>query len=197
MSFSGLRIGLLGGSFNPAHNGHLEMSDHALKQLQLDQVWWLVSPQNPIKPSDDMAPLDERLQKASVVAQYEQRIIVTDLETQLGTTYTIDTLRAIKSRFKETKFVWLMGMDNLEQIHLWKEWEEIFHTVAIAVFNRPGYGKESASSPAASHFASSKKPAEQAKDLANMEAPAWLILNNPPNYISASKIRKSDNKLNI
>src|SRR5580698_9005109 len=106
-SFARMRIGLLGGSFNPAHAGHLEMSLHALKRLGLDQVWWLVNPQNPLKPSAGMAPLKERLRDASALARHP-KIIVTDIQAQLNTRYTIDTLHALKRHFPRTRFIWLM-----------------------------------------------------------------------------------------
>jgi nicotinate-nucleotide adenylyltransferase len=134
----GLRIGLLGGSFNPAHDGHLYVSEVALRQLGLDYVWWLVSPQNPLKPVSDMAPLADRLAAARALAGRRPRLIVTDLERTFGTRYTIDTLKALNRRFPEVRFVWLMGSDNLEQFHRWQRWAEIAALVPIAVVIRPG-----------------------------------------------------------
>jgi nicotinate-nucleotide adenylyltransferase len=134
----GLRIGLLGGSFNPAHEGHLYVGEVALRRLGLDYVWWLVAPQNPLKPVADMAPLKKRLAAARALAGRDPHLIVTDIERNLGTCYTIDTLRALTRRFPGVRFVWLMGSDNLEQFHRWRRWEEIAALVPIAVVLRPG-----------------------------------------------------------
>ena len=128
----GLRIGLLGGSFNPAHDGHLYVGDVALRRLGLDYVWWLVAPQNPLKPVADMAPLEKRLAAARALAGRDPRLIVTDLERMLGTRYTIDTLKALARRFRGVRFVWLMGSDNLDQFHRWRRWEEIVRLVPVA-----------------------------------------------------------------
>lgn len=129
-------VGLLGGSFNPAHEGHRHISLYALKMLGLDAVWWMVSPQNPLKSKKDMAGFDSRL-KSARVASHHPKIIVTDIEAQLGTRYTVDTLKALKKHFPRTKFVWLMGMDNLHQIHKWKNWQEIFKLLPVCVLDRP------------------------------------------------------------
>src|SRR5690242_19261706 len=124
------RIGLLGGSFNPAHGGHLHVSALALKLLDLDQIWWLVSPQNPLKPIAGMAPFRTRVEAARQVAAANRRIIVTDLEDRLGTSYhTADTLKALRRLFPRLRFVWLMGGDNLVQIPEWERWPEVFNTV--------------------------------------------------------------------
>ena len=134
----GLRIGLLGGSFNPAHDGHLYVGEAARKRLGLDYVWWLVAPQNPLKPSSDMAPLEDRLAGARALAGRHPRLIVTDLERNLGTRYTIDTLKVLTRRFPQVRFVWLMGSDNLEQFHRWRRWQDIAALMPIAVVIRPG-----------------------------------------------------------
>src|SRR5205814_9002 len=118
-------VGLLGGSFNPAHEGHRHISLYALKMLGLDAVWWMVSPQNPLKSKKDMAPLKTRMQSARDVSRHP-KIFVTDIETHLGTQYTADTLSSLQEHFPRTKFVWLMGTDNLRQIHRWQEWQSIF-----------------------------------------------------------------------
>ena len=123
----GARIGLFGGSFNPAHEGHLQISEEALRRLGLDRVWWLVSPQNPLKPVCGMAPLAERMESARRLAAGNRRILVTDLETRLGTTYTADTLRALIRLMPRVRFVWLMGADNLIQVHQWQDWPQIFN----------------------------------------------------------------------
>jgi len=119
------RIGLLGGSFNPAHAGHLHISHEALKRFKLDEVWWLVSPQNPLKERAGMAPLAERVKAARKVASGDRRLRVTDLESRLGTYYTVDTLAKLRARLPRLKFVWLMGADNLLQLAHWKNWPGI------------------------------------------------------------------------
>ena len=130
----------MGGSFNPAHGGHLHLSLLALEQLDLDEVWWLVSPQNPLKPVAGMAPFSVRLDQARRLADGHRRIVVSDLENRLGrSTYTADTLRTLRRRFPLLRFVWLMGADNLVQLRHWQRWREIFRAVPIAVFARPSY----------------------------------------------------------
>jgi nicotinate-nucleotide adenylyltransferase len=131
----GLRIGLLGGSFDPAHAGHLYVSEVARRALKLDQVWWLVSPGNPLKPEPD--PFEQRLTRARLVAR-APFIHVTGIERQLGTRYTIDTVRALQARFSQVDFVWLMGSDNLLQFSRWRRWRELAATIPIAVVRRPG-----------------------------------------------------------
>src|SRR5437016_718615 len=134
---AGLHIGLLGGSFNPAHEGHSHASELALKQLGLDYVWWLVSPQNPLKATGSMASFEERLEGAKNFNRHP-RVIVTGIESQLGTRFTIDTLEALKRRFALLRFVWLMGSDNLLQIPRWRGWQQIFESVPVAIIARPG-----------------------------------------------------------
>lgn len=131
----GLRIGLLGGSFDPAHDGHLYVSAVARRALKLDQVWWLISPGNPLKPEPD--PLEVRLRRARLVA-HPPFIHVTGIERELGTRYTIDTVRALQARFPRVDFVWLMGSDNLVQFARWRRWQEIAAAIPIAVVRRPG-----------------------------------------------------------
>lgn len=192
-AFAGLTIGLLGGSFNPAHAGHLEMSLHALKQLGIDRVWWLVSPQNPLKGAADMAALDRRLAQARRIAIHPH-ITVTDIETELGTRYTADTLRALKRRFPRVRFVWLMGADNLRQVTRWKDWEDIFHLVPVAVFRRPAYAAGRGIGKAAVRFGKAWQRPAQGMKLADSPLPAWIILDNKLNYTSATEIRKGSNK---
>jgi nicotinate-nucleotide adenylyltransferase len=135
---TGLRIGLLGGSFNPAHAGHRYVADTALRRLKLDYVWFLVSPQNPLKPIAGMMPLEKRLQSARNLADGNRRMIVTDIERIIASRYTNDTIRVLKARFPEVHFIWLMGSDNLEQFHRWQRWQDILATVPAAVVLRPG-----------------------------------------------------------
>jgi nicotinate-nucleotide adenylyltransferase len=188
-SFSGLTIGLLGGSFNPAHDGHLEISLHALRRLGLHQIWWLVSPQNPLKKTADMASLKNRMAQAECVAAHP-RFLVTDIEGDLGTRYTADTLRVLKKRFPGVRFVWLMGADNLRQIPRWKDWRDIFYAVPVAVFRRPAYAAGPGIGKAAIRFAKAWRPPAHSKNLAKAITPAWIIFDNKLNYTSATQIRK-------
>jgi nicotinate-nucleotide adenylyltransferase len=185
----GRRIGLLGGSFNPAHGGHLHISRLALQLLGLDEIWWLVSPQNPLKPAAGMAPLAERLAQAREVAAGERRFVVTGIEATLGSSYTADTLRALCRRFPQARFVWLMGGDNLAQFPYWKRWQEIFRTVPIAVFARPGLAAKALAGPAARRFARARLPAAAARRLALMPPPAWVFFHTRLDPRSATRIR--------
>ena len=183
------RIGILGGSFNPAHRGHLDISLKALRQLGLDQVWWLVSPQNPLKPADGMAPFAERLAAARRLAR-NPRIRVTDLEQRLGSRYTAESLKLLRRRFPETRFVWLMGADNLAQIAQWRDWQQIFHLVPIAVFARPSYCFKALGAKAARRFARYRLKEGAGRRLATSEPPAWLFVHGRLNPISATEIRR-------
>jgi len=184
-----LKIGLLGGSFNPAHGGHRHISLAALKRLGLDRVWWLVAPQNPLKSTDGMAPIDERLKTARKVAG-DRRIVATDIERSLGTRYTADTLKALSSRCQGHRFVWLMGADNLIQISAWRRWQEIFKIVPVAVFDRPNYGYKALAGEAAWRFRRQRLPQAKARLLADRQAPAWTFLWIPLSATSATEIRR-------
>jgi len=188
--FGKQRIGLLGGSFNPAHEGHLYVSIEALKRLKLDAVWWLVSPQNPLKSSKGMASLNVRLLSAHKVALHP-RIRVTAIEEQLGTRYTIDTLARIKQKFSTTRFVWIMGSDNLLQIPSWYHWNQIFSTVSIAVFARESYDFKALAGMAAHRYRNSRLPIERAAGLATSELPAWTFLPLRWHSASSTSIRLS------
>jgi nicotinate-nucleotide adenylyltransferase len=181
-------IGLLGGSFNPAHEGHRMISLIALKRLALDEVWWLVSPQNPLKPVDGMAPFAQRLAEAKTVAAH-RRIQVSDLEAHLGTHYTRDTLKRLTARRRQHNFVWLMGADNLVQFPKWEGWKEIFNTVPIAVFDRPTYSSKALAGIAATRFAGRRIPERDAAGLALRKAPCWVFLHTRLNPVSATEIR--------
>jgi nicotinate-nucleotide adenylyltransferase len=187
---AGRRIGLLGGSFNPAHGGHLHISRLALTRLDLDEIWWLVSPQNPLKPAEGMAPFGERLRAAAAIAAADRRIRVTDIEARLGrTAYTADTLRALRRRFPRARFVWLMGSDNLAQIPYWRRWQDIFRTVPIAVFARPGSSTKALAGVAAHRFAGARVPVIAARRLAGMTPPAWVFFHTRLDPRSATRIR--------
>jgi nicotinate-nucleotide adenylyltransferase len=184
-----LRIGLLGGSFNPAHSGHLHISRLALQRLGLDYVWWLVSPQNPLKQEAGMAPLPERLRSAIAVARGHPRIRVSIIEARLGTRYTVDTLEALRRHFPATRFVWLMGADNLAQMPRWRRWSRIFHLAAIAVFARGSYVMKALAGPAAKRFRRFRVNPRAARRLAAKPTPAWAFLPTPLDPVSATAIR--------
>ena len=188
--WKGRRVGLLGGSFNPAHQAHLLVSQVALRQLALDEVWWLVSPQNPLKSTDDMAPLAKRLALAGKIAS-DRRIRPTDIESALGTRFTVDTLTALRRRFPLTRFVWLMGADNLQQVTRWKRWPEIFGLAPVAIFGRPTYSLGAMSSTAAKRFGTRRIPVERARELAGMSPPAWTFIHLRHEPTSATAIRAS------
>ena len=184
----GARIGLLGGSFNPAHGGHREISRDALRRLGLDRVWWLVSPQNPLKSPQEMAPLAQRMANARAVAD-DPRILVTGLETRLGSAYTADTLTALTHLLPRVRFVWLMGADNLIQVHKWQDWAQIFHTLPVAVFDRPSYSLRALSGMAAQAFARYRLSETSARRLAEARSPAWAFIRCRLNPQSATAIR--------
>lgn len=180
---------MLGGSFNPAHGGHLHISRLALRHLDLDEVWWLVSPQNPLKKADGMAPFATRLASAEAAAKGERRVVVSDIEQRLGTTYTADTLARLRHRFPRTDFVWLMGGDNLAQIPHWQRWTEIFAHVPIAVFDRPATSRRALAGAAAQRYAQARIAPDRARRLASMAAPAWVFFPTRLDPRSATEIR--------
>lgn len=182
----GLCIGLLGGSFNPAHEGHRHISEVALKRLGLDYVWWLVSPQNPLKPAKGMAPLAARLDGARRYARHP-RIIATDIERDLGTRYTVDTVGALLCRFPQVHFVWIMGSDNLAQFHRWRHWQEIAARLPIAVVTRPGSVLAALRAPAARRLVPFRT--DVTARFAQIRPPALIVLDGKRNPQSASAIR--------
>jgi nicotinate-nucleotide adenylyltransferase len=185
------RVGLLGGSFNPAHRAHRAISLAAIAELGLDEVWWLVSPGNPLKPAAGMAPLAARFASALRMAR-RAPIRVTAIERQLGTRYTIDTLRALKRRFPKRQFVWIMGADNLAQFDRWKDWRGIARELPIAVFARPGYDARAVASPAAAWLRRYAVPPAGLKHSGEWSAPALANLRYDPDPISATAIRRAD-----
>jgi len=182
----GLRVGLLGGSFNPAHEGHIYASELALKQLQLDQVWWLVSPQNPLKESRGMAPFDARLAQAKALVRHP-RIAVTGIEAALGTRFTIDTIHALKQRFPHIRFVWLMGSDNLRQLPHWHDWQAIFAAMPVAVVARPGSALAARTSKAATIFR--ERYVAPSRHFSVTSPPAWTMLDFKRSAKSATALR--------
>ncbi len=183
-----VRIGLLGGSFNPAHAGHRHISVLALQRLNLDEVWWLVAPQNPLKARNGMAPLAHRLSGARRVACHP-RIRVTDLERALGTRYTVATLAALQRRFPRARLVWLMGADNLVQLPRWRAWEDLVRRIPIAVFDRPHYSLKAVTGKAARRFADARIPGPALGHLADQTPPAWGFLPIPLHPESATRLR--------
>lgn len=187
----GGRIGLLGGSFNPAHDGHLHISREALKRLRLDAVWWLVSPQNPLKLASGMAPLAARMTSALAMARHP-RIHVTEIEGQLGTRYTADTLASLKTRFPGTHFVWLMGADNLIQLPHWARWQKIMESVPIAVFGRPAYSSRAMLGKVAQRYARKRVDVADAGRLAGCSPPAWAFFPIKLHPASSTALRSAD-----
>jgi nicotinate-nucleotide adenylyltransferase len=181
------RIGLLGGSFNPAHEGHVHVSVEALKRLGLDEVWWLVAPQNPLKSVAGMAPLSARLAAAKAFVRHPQ-IRVLGIEAELGTRYTADTIAALQALYPRQHFVWLMGADNLAQIRHWRRWRSIFARLPIAVFARPTYCRRALAELAAKRFARARI-APPAHRLVRLKPPAWVFLSVKLDPSSATAIR--------
>lgn len=177
----GLRIGLLGGSFNPAHAGHLYVSLTAMRRLKLDYIWWLVSPGNPLKDDAGMAPFAARFESARAAARHP-RIIVTDIERRLGTRYTFDTVTALKRRFPGASFVWLMGSDNLADFHRWRRWQDIATALPVAVVQRPGSIMAALNAAPVRRFGARRL--EQRRG-----PPAILVLDGARNGESATRLR--------
>lgn len=185
------RIGLLGGSFNPAHGGHRRITQFAIEALGLDHAWWLVSPGNPLKSGDDMAPLNARLRSALAMSR-RSRIIPTAIELELGTRFTVETLAALKRRYPKREFVWLMGSDNLAQFHRWKDWRRIARTMPIAVIARPGYNAQAMSSPAMAWLRRYRVSAASFRKRGQWSAPALVFLRFDPDPRSATAIRRAN-----
>ena len=186
----GMTVGLLGGSFNPAHEGHRHISLLALKMLRLDQVWWMVSPQNPLKPSKGMAPFEDRMTGAEAIVKADPNILVTDIERRFGTRHTALTLKRLKRLYPGVTFVWLMGADNLTQISKWKDWTQIFESVAIAVFARESYSIRAMASEASRRYAEYRVPFQRIRGLAKTKPPAWGFLWTRLNKASSTAIRQ-------
>ncbi|WP_324806554.1 nicotinate-nucleotide adenylyltransferase [Sphingomonas sp. LY29] len=185
------RIGLLGGSFNPAHRGHRRMSLAALDALGLDEVWWLVSPGNPLKPAKGMAPFQARLASARIVAR-RSRIMVSDFEAKVGTRYTVDTLSKLTRRYPNDRFIWLMGEDVLPDFHRWREWRRLARLVPIAVMSRPGYDDEARAARAMGWLRRFVRPASIMRSWTQWSAPAIIFLRLPPDTTSATSLRTRD-----
>ncbi|MBB4614537.1 nicotinate-nucleotide adenylyltransferase [Novosphingobium taihuense] len=183
--------GLFGGSFNPAHGGHRRVTLFAIEALGLDEVWWLVSPGNVLKPVEGMAPLEARLASAIGMSR-NAPIRPTAIERELGTRFSVDTLRAIRRRYPKRRFIWLMGADNLAQFHKWKHWRQIAREMPIAVIARPGYDSDALASPAMAWLRRWRQRPGQFVSGAMRSAPALTILRFDPDHRSASAIRAHD-----
>ncbi|MEP3440726.1 MAG: nicotinate-nucleotide adenylyltransferase [Sulfitobacter sp.] len=180
-------IGLLGGSFDPAHAGHVHITREAIKRFGLDQLWWLVSPGNPLK-SRGPAPMAARIAQARAVMEHP-RVKITGIEARLGTRYTAQTIAALRRLYPAQRFVWLMGADNLAQFHLWQDWKQIMQTAPVGVLARPGERISARMSRAASLYGSYRIAGRHSGALARAEAPAWCFVNVPMMDVSSSAIR--------
>lgn len=184
---AGMRIGLLGGSFDPPHAGHVHVTLQALKRFGLDRVWWLVTPGNPLKPRGP-AELSRRLVAARAIMRHP-RVEVTGVEALLGTRYTAETLAALRRRYPGVRFVWLMGADNLANFHHWDRWQAILQMVPVGVLARPGQQLRAGLSPAAGQFARARLAEAQARALPLRAPPAWCLVSGPMHGTSSSAIR--------
>jgi nicotinate-nucleotide adenylyltransferase len=184
---SGQRVGLFGGSFDPPHQGHRQVAETALKALALDYVWWLVAPQNPLK-NHKASHMDDRLAATQALATHP-KFIVSDEENRLGTRYAVDTVHALQARHHGVHFVWLIGADNLANMHRWKNWQELMRAVPMAVYPRPGATLKAMAGPAAHHFATARCAASKAKNLAVQKAPAWTLMEGVQSPLASSELR--------
>jgi nicotinate-nucleotide adenylyltransferase len=184
-----MRVGLLGGSFNPAHEGHRHVAELARRRLRLDQVWLLVSPGNPLKPRAGMAPLAQRLASARAITD-GRRLLASSVEAKLGTRYTVDTLSRLRRHFPNTRFVWIMGADILEQLPRWLKWLDIARHLSFAVLPRPGYTLRALTGQAARRMRHQRRPSREASVLAG-HAPGWVFLPGRQNAVSATALREA------
>lgn len=187
-----ISIGLLGGSFNPAHAGHLQLARYALSHLRLDQVWLMVSPGNPLKPRLGMAPFDSRLESARALAD-GRRIIATDIEARLNKRYTVETIALLRLRFPNARFVWLMGADSLATLTRWRRWREIALHIPMAVVPRPGSNRTALGGQATHALSHLRVPSRQGPIMALSKGGVWAFLPAPQNGISATALRDSGN----
>jgi nicotinate-nucleotide adenylyltransferase len=184
----GMKIGLLGGSFNPPHEGHLHLAHLALKRAKLDQIWWMITPGNPLKSQDKLAPLEKRIARSHTLI-HDRRIIVTALEAGLNTRYTEHTLAVLKQRRPHQKFVWLMGADNLAEFHHWRNWRSIAQMMPMVIVDRPGASLSSISAPAAIALSRYRVDEADAALIGDMKPPAWTLLHGPRSHLSSTELR--------
>ena len=185
----GQRIGLFGGSFNPPHDGHRAASLLALHRLELDWIWWLVTPGNPLKDTSDLPPLPERMAMARRLAAHPQ-IVVTGLEARLGSPYTCDLVTTLTARCPMTRFVWIMGADSFAHFHLWKDWRRIAATLPLAIIDRPGFTLSAAQTRAATSLRGAAIDETDALTLATREPPAYVFLHGPRSDLSSTALRE-------
>jgi nicotinate-nucleotide adenylyltransferase len=188
---NGMRVGLLGGSFNPPHTAHRAISLFAIKRLKLDRVWWLVTPGNPLKDNGGLRDLNERIEAARTMAN-DPRIDISCLESVIGTRYTADTISYLRRRASGLRFVWIMGADNLAQFHRWQNWRRIASEVPIAVIDRPPQSFRALAAPAAQALARCRLPENQAARLADQQPPAWVFLTGMKLNLSSTTLRNPD-----
>lgn len=188
--FDGATVALFGGSFDPPHDGHLRVAEAALKTLEVDYVWWLVSPQNPLK-NHRPGCMAARLKAARKLAAH-RRFIVSDEEARLGTQYAIDTVRALKARHRKIDFIWLIGSDNLVEMHRWKNWRALMEEIPLAVYPRPGSCHKAGLAPAARSFDWARLPRSAAARLKNRQAPAWVMLDGRQSPLASTQLRQKD-----
>ncbi len=193
-SAAGMRIGLFGGSFNPPHDGHRLVSRESLKRLGLDAVWWLVTPGNPLKDHDELAPLPDRVAAARRLVDHP-RVRVTGFEAAHGFTYTYQTLDFLVRALPDRQFVWIMGADSLSSFHRWERWEEIFHLMPIAIYVRPGSTRTAPFSKAATRYAFARLDETDASLLATSPAPAWVFLHGLMSTLSSTQLRQDAPKV--
>ncbi len=186
---AGQVVGLLGGSFDPAHEGHVHITKAALTRFGLDRVWWLVSPANPLKKSGP-APIADRVARARAVMQHPA-VTVTDIEAHLGTRFTAQTIAALQDYYQGVRFVWLMGADNLAQFHRWQDWREIMERVPVGVLARPGDRISARMSRAARIYREQRLIGRAAGLLGQADAPAWAFANLPMSQLSSTAIRET------
>jgi nicotinate-nucleotide adenylyltransferase len=186
-----MRIGLLGGSFNPAHKGHRRISLAMRAALGLDEIWWLVSPGNPLKPADGMAPLAARFRSAELMAR-RAPIRVSAIERELGTLYTVDTAAALVRLYPHHRFIWLLGADNLAQLHRWRDWRKLASLLPIAVATRPGYDGDALKAQAWGWLRRFVRPATMARNWTMWRLPSLVLLDLPPDPTSATALRAAN-----
>ena len=189
----GQRIGLLGGTFNPPHEGHLIISLYALKRLRLDRIWWLVTPGNPLKRNDGLPSLAERLAATRAIAR-DPRLAVTGFEAEIGARFTADTIAFLRRRAPGVHFVWIMGADNLRQFHLWRRWRRVAERIPIAVVDRPGSTLRALSGHAGGYLVKFRVSERQAAGFADRKPPAFIFLHGPRSMLSSSAIRRDSRR---
>lgn len=183
-----MQVGLFGGSFNPPHAGHALVAEIALRTLQLDQLWWMVTPGNPLKAGRESASLPDRLALSETITE-DPRIRVTAFEAEFRVRYTADTLELVRARNPGVDFVWIMGADNLAGFHKWQRWRDIVMAMPIAVIDRPGSTLSFMSSVMARTFDYARVPERDAARLASMKAPAWTFIHGPRSSLSSTALR--------